>query len=196
MPAYLAAATLESGEPLRLELGRAGRLEEDDQRRPAGGRSEIEAQPLDPEPSFAAGGSRLRPGRTDADGHYAIEGLRPGRYRLAAHGPAGFTSFSGEPFELASGEAKVVPVERRKGVVVFGKVLGPGGDPVADTWVSYGRSPEEARQMRGGEGRTDPLGLYRLDSAERGPAGCGFWAGAARICCGRSISTRRRTRST
>ncbi len=67
---------------------------------------------------------------------------------------------------MAAGESRVLNVELEKAAVVFGKVLLPGGEPLADASVHYGRPAET--QLPTDYASIDPLGSYRIESAGPG----------------------------
>jgi hypothetical protein len=169
LPAVLEDAAAD-GEPLRLVLHRAARLEG---KVMSGGRpvsrAWLELEQLEPLRRPGDWGGRNLRGISDAEGKYSIDGLGPGRYRILGHGPDGYRKFVGESFEIASGEKKVLDIEREKGVVVFGKVLLPTGEPVPAAQVSHGTAAEDEGMTFGGEGSTDALGQYRLATAAAGP---------------------------
>ncbi len=161
---------LESGEPLRLELHRAGKLEGKVAcaGQPVAG-TVLEAEPEERAHSATGEGSMRSKGLSTASGSYSIGNMSPGRYRLVAHSPAFFQDWRSEPFELWSGESKVLDVELEKAVSVFGKVLLPNGEAVPGAFVSYGRSAEDSGKHFGRTPETDALGQYRLEKAGPGP---------------------------
>jgi hypothetical protein len=168
LPARLEDAAPD-GEPIRLVLQRAARVEG---KVASAGRpvahAWLQLEPLEPALGPEERMQRLD-GQSDPVGKYSIEGVPPGRYRLRSDGPEGYRSFLGEPFEIAGGEKKVLDVEREKAVVVYGKVLLPSGEPVADAQVSHSSSAEEEWSVIfGSDGRSDALGQYRIGSASPG----------------------------
>ncbi len=164
-PALLASAVVIPGEPLLVEMVRAGRLQ---------GKATSAGKPVPDlsiavEPEDRADLSLRQLDRrrmrslSDARGLYAIEGLAPGRYQVVAGGRPGLQSFRGAPFEIAAGESRTLDLEIAKASVLFGRVLLPNGEPAAAAGISYGR----ARRTASGPidfAETDGLGAYRFET--------------------------------
>lgn len=109
---------------------------------------------------------------SDAEGHYRIDGLAPGRLSLAASHPTlgqGLRELDAQPGDNA------VDFELAGGQTVSGKVLDPSGSPVADARVSLRSSssaggPADASSEADGSFHFEGIspGSYRLEAGKEG----------------------------
>jgi protocatechuate 3,4-dioxygenase beta subunit len=110
---------------------------------------------------------------TDAEGHFKIDSIEPGRYSLSVQ-HSGFSGGHkhrrGRSLTLEPGqELKDLVFRLQPTAVITGKILDNDGDPVSGAYVfvtSYQGS--DRRRGRRGAGQTDDLGEYRISNLESG----------------------------
>jgi hypothetical protein len=136
---------------------------------------------------IAAGGPSVpgaRTATTTEDGRYAIAGIEPGLYTLAA-AKAGYPTIAygaprpdapGRPFEIKPGQQIVVPLTMPRGAVIAGMIVDDRGEPAVGSVVVSRDSALPSRQNRArsyvsmnahGEFRVFGLagGTYKLTTA-------------------------------
>ena len=114
--------------------------------------------------------------KSDGDGRFLIENVRPGVYRLTAE-KVGFlwqaygarsTVGSAPPLNLSPGQTlKGVEMKLTPQGVILGRVLDDEGDPLPRTSVIAYRlgglgTAQQSRQQIGGQAATNDIGDYRL----------------------------------
>jgi hypothetical protein len=109
---------------------------------------------------------------SDAEGHYKVTAIQPGRYRfmvertgyLEAHGKDRY--YMGVTLSFRAGqEVKDQVVHMVPGAVVSGRVLDEDGDPMPNVSITLYRRKRTAGGMTfefDGHGQTDDLGEYRV----------------------------------
>lgn len=109
---------------------------------------------------------------SDAEGHYKITAIQPGRYRfmvertgyLEAHGKDRY--YMGVTLSFRAGQdVKDQVVHMVPGAVVSGRVLDEDGDPMPNVSITLYRRKRTAAGMTfefDGHGQTDDLGEYRV----------------------------------
>lgn len=95
--------------------------------------------------------------RTDADGHFHVEGVEPGPAEIHASADCCRPAF--RRIQVEPGDSDPVDLELPAGTTLHGLVLDAGGSPVALAQVS----------SRGSSARTGPDGGFRLQGLADGP---------------------------
>ncbi len=109
---------------------------------------------------------------TDAEGHFKIDNIEPGRYTLSVE----HNGFSGGPkhrharsLTLDSGqELKDLVLRLQPAAVITGKIVDNDGDPVPNAYVLVTSDASSHRRSFRAEGETNDLGEYRISNLKSG----------------------------
>jgi hypothetical protein len=107
---------------------------------------------------------------TDAEGHFKIDSIEPGRYSLSVQ-HSGFSGGRkhrrGRSLTLEPGqELKDLVFRLQPTAVITGKILDNDGDPVPGAYVFV--ASYQGSDRRRGAGQTNDLGEYRISNLESG----------------------------
>jgi protocatechuate 3,4-dioxygenase beta subunit len=113
----------------------------------------------------AEGEGAVAPAQTDGQGHFALQGVWPGTYRLHAESKEGAVESASRRISVASGSRLTVDLAIPKGAVIAGRVIDRNKQPVAGVFVrALTKSADAfAVRLRGAAAdRTNDLGEFRI----------------------------------